>query len=68
MVVHPYQHPEIQSRPLLLSRATIAFAQTSRNPSAQHHLSALRTLYDGKSDTARKKVTLRIVGERSSDR
>ena len=45
--------------------ATIAFAQT-KPQSAPPSITYLRcgTLYDGKSDTARKNVTLRIVGEK----
>jgi imidazolonepropionase-like amidohydrolase len=49
----------------LLFAATTAFAQ-SKPQSSPPNITYLRcgTLYDGKSDTARKNVTLRIVGER----
>ena len=45
--------------------ATIAFAQ-AKPQSSSPSITYLRcgTLYDGKSDTARKNVTLRIAGEK----
>jgi len=51
---------------LLLLAATLSFAQSQAPSASVPKVTHLRcgALYDGKSDTARKNVTLRIVGEK----
>jgi imidazolonepropionase-like amidohydrolase len=52
--------------PLLLLVAPLSFAQSKPQPSTPPKIAYLRcgTLYDGRSDTARKNVTVRIVGDK----
>ena len=51
---------------VVLLAASFSFSQSKPQSSAPPQIAYLRcgTLYDGKSDTARNNVTVRIVGEK----